>query len=152
MFLNLSRSQAERALPRSFHEPSASLRQRCLFSCFHETSANLLPASQKQINTPLNADHPEMPTITLGWSLEHARCILKHSVLSFGCMVSRAGWHRNRGVCCLFPSFREHSASSRHLSGDVPQQFQPRGRRRQHPLRRFYRGLFLSHCPTEGVR
>ena len=49
---------------------------------------------QKQINTPLKADHPERPTITLGWSLAHPRGILENN--------SRSGWHRNRGVY-LFP-------------------------------------------------
>ena len=59
------------------------------------------------INTPLKADHPERPTITLGWSLSHPRGILKNGVLCFGFMVSRSLWHRNRGVFICSPKFRE---------------------------------------------
>ena len=55
-------------------------------------------ANQKQINTPLKADHPERPTITLGWSIEHLPGILTNNVYLLDFMVSRSGWHRNRGV------------------------------------------------------
>ena len=49
------------------------------------------------MNTPLKADHPERPTITPGWSLEHPLGILTNIVfLDF--LVSRSGWHRTRGV------------------------------------------------------
>ena len=40
---------------------------------------------------------PPWPTITLGWSLAHARGILENDAL-FDFMVSRSGRHRNRGV------------------------------------------------------
>ena len=53
---------------------------------------------QKQRNTPLKADHPERPTITLGWSLAHPRGILENDVFLLDFMASRSGWHRNRGV------------------------------------------------------
>ena len=53
---------------------------------------------QKQIDTPLKADQPERPTVTLGWSLEHPLGILTDNVLLLEFMVSRSGWSRNRGV------------------------------------------------------
>ena len=72
---------------------------------------------QKQIITLLKDDHPERPTITLDWSLEHARGILENDVLLFDFMVSRSRWHRDRGVficsqlfCTDFPQrvYEEH--------------------------------------------
>ena len=56
------------------------------------------PVGQKHMNTQLNADRPERPTIILGWSLTHARGILENDVLFVDFTVSRSGWHRNRGV------------------------------------------------------
>ena len=52
----------------------------------------------KQINAPLKADHPERPTITLGWSLVYPRGILESKVYFLYFMISQSGWHRNRGV------------------------------------------------------
>ena len=49
------------------------------------------------IKTPLKADHPERPIVTLGWSLEHPLGIPKVAC-SLYVMLSRSGWHRNRGV------------------------------------------------------
>ena len=69
----------------------------CLTIVSH-TSTQLTVVIQKQLNTPLKADHPERPTITLGWSFEHPPGIIMHEVLLFDFMVSRSGWHRNRGV------------------------------------------------------
>ena len=54
--------------------------------------------AQKQTNTPLKADHPEKPTITLGWSLEHPLGILTNHMFLLDVMVSRSGWHDNRGA------------------------------------------------------
>ena len=54
--------------------------------------------NQEQINMPLKTDHPERPTIILGWSLEHPPGILTNSGFLLDGMVSRSGWHRNRGV------------------------------------------------------
>ena len=48
---------------------------------------------QKHTNTPLKADHPERPTITLGWSLEHPPGILENNKLLVYFMVSRSEWH-----------------------------------------------------------
>ena len=53
---------------------------------------------QKQINTLLKADHPERPTITLGWSLEYPLGVLANIGFLLDVRVSRSGWHRNRGV------------------------------------------------------
>ena len=36
--------------------------------------------------------------MTLGWSLEHPLGILQLGLFLFDFMVSRSGWHRNRGV------------------------------------------------------
>ena len=57
---------------------------------------------QKHINTLLKADRPERPTITLGWSLQHPRGILKCIIFLFDLMVSRSGWHGE--VCLLLPN------------------------------------------------
>ena len=54
--------------------------------------------SQTRINTPLKADHPERPTITLGWSLWLPRGIRNNNELLVDLMISRSGWHGNRGV------------------------------------------------------
>ena len=51
-----------------------------------------------RLNAPLKADHPERPTISLGWSREPARGILDNYVLLLDFAVGRSGWHRNRGV------------------------------------------------------
>ena len=54
---------------------------------------------QKRIKATLKTDHAERPTRTLGWSLARARGILEqmaHSSVDF--VVSRSGWHRNRGA------------------------------------------------------
>ena len=45
---------------------------------FHEIQGTDI--SQKQINTPLKADHPERPTITLDCSLQHPRGVLKYGM------------------------------------------------------------------------
>ena len=56
------------------------------------------PLFRKQISTPLKAVHPERPTTTLGWSLDHPLSIPNISAFFVDCMVSRSGWHRSRGV------------------------------------------------------
>ena len=43
-------------------------------------SVGIHPSCRAQINTPLKADHPERPTIILGWSLEHPLGILENNV------------------------------------------------------------------------
>ena len=45
--------------------------------------------NQKQINTPLKADHPERPTTTFGWSLERPLGILRNNMFLPDFMVSR---------------------------------------------------------------
>ena len=55
-------------------------------------------ACQKRKSTPLKADQPDRPTITRGWSLAHPRGILENTMFLFDVVVSRSGWHRNRGV------------------------------------------------------
>ena len=70
------------------------------YSITHAQARARTGAHQKQINTPLKDDYPERPTITLAQSLEHPLGILTNniSVILFDFMVSRSGWHRNRGV------------------------------------------------------
>ena len=48
-------------------------------------------------NTPLKAD-PERPTTTLGRSPQHPRGIIKAILFLVCSMVSRSGWHGNRGA------------------------------------------------------
>ena len=50
---------------------------------------------KKQISTPLISDHPERPTITLGWSLEHPLGILGNNTLFVDLMVSRVETFQN---------------------------------------------------------
>ena len=66
---------------------------------------------QKQMNTPLKADHPERPTITLGWSLAHPRGILEHnscflmlwSADQGGIAINRGGFEATDCRSCRFP-------------------------------------------------
>ena len=88
---------------------------RCLFQTDHSqhywTSVRKLQVCfQRQTNTPLKADHPERPTMTLGWSLEHPLGIRKLSVCSNNEMVSRSGGHRNRGVFICSQCFERGSS------------------------------------------
>ena len=73
--------------------------------------------SQKHISTPLQADHPERPTITLGWSLQHPRGILNNHVFLVDFMVSRSGWHGNRGVFICSPESHQRSSAQSSVAG-----------------------------------
>ena len=69
---------------------------RCRSACGSVAGATG-SSPRKQTITPLKADHAERPIITPCWSFEHPSGILTNSVfLDF--MISRSGWHRNRGV------------------------------------------------------
>ena len=75
---------------------------------------------RKQMHATLEADHPERPTVTLDWSLEHPLVGIPNiSVLLFELMVSRSGWHRNRGadICSQREPMAGDTATYRLLFG-----------------------------------
>ena len=51
-----------------------------------------LPSFIRNKYTPLKADHPKRPTMTLGWSLEHTLGIPRNNTFLLDFTVSRSGW------------------------------------------------------------
>ena len=81
-------------------------------------SCSFLVFVQKRLHTPLKADHPERPTITLGWSLEHPLGIIENNV-SFVDVIML--WSADQSgitieVCLLVPNSQLKSCICRALT------------------------------------